>query len=142
MRIYSAANGDLLHQIPKCHRGHVTNIVVRKEFIFTAGDDGAMRVWSSRSYELVTQFSEHSKGITGGPPFPHCQLSLCTHVVTMCSFIAGLVADNVHPHLVHTCSTDRMVITYDLKTGRRANYKSHKDGAFTEMCQVRDGLGS
>lgn len=114
MRVYSAANGDLIHQIPKCHRGNLTCISVTPEFVFTAGDDGAMRCWSARSYELVTQFSEHSKGVT------------------------GLCADNVHPNLVHTCSMDRMIITYDLKTGRRANYKSHKDGGYTGMCQRVD----
>lgn len=114
MRVYSAQNGDLIHQIPRCHRGNVTCIQVTHEFIFTGGDDGAMRVWSSKSYELVTQFSEHSKGVT------------------------GLCADNIHSNLVHTCSMDRMVITYDLKTGRRANYKSHKDGGYTGMCQRID----
>jgi len=101
-------------QITKCHRGKVTCIVVGREFIYTAGEDGTMRVWSNRSLEFVSQFAEHSKPIT------------------------GLVADNVHNHLVHTCAGDRMVITYNLKSGRRETFKSHKDGAFTDMCQRID----
>ncbi len=41
---------------------------------------------------------------------------------------SGVQVDNVHEHLVHSCSLDRSVVTYDLKTTRRCNYRMHRDG--------------
>jgi WD40 repeat protein len=39
---------------------------------------------------------------------------------------------------VHSCSLDRAVVTYDLQTSRRCNYKMNRDGGFTGMCQRKD----
>jgi WD40 repeat protein len=64
VRIYAAADGAPMGQIPKCHRGRVTCIAVGQEFIFTGGDDGAMRVWSAHNLEFVAQYSEHGKALT------------------------------------------------------------------------------
>jgi len=114
MRIFTATNCEPKGQIPKCHRGKVTCIAVGPEFYFTAGDDGAMRVWNRRNFEFVGQYTEHNKPIT------------------------GLLVDNIHAHLVHSCSIDRAVVTYDLKTTRRSNYKMHRDGAFTGLAQRLD----
>jgi len=114
MRLYDAYNCNAMGQIPKCHRGRVTCIAVGKEFYFTAGDDGAMRVWNRRNLEFIGQYSEHNKTVT------------------------GLLVDNLHDHLVHSCSLDRAVVTYDLRTSRRSNYKMHRDGGFTGIAQRID----
>lgn len=114
VRVLSAVTGDSKASIAKSHRGAVTSIAVGPEFIFTGGEDGAMRVWSRRNLEFVAQYAEHSKAIT------------------------GLLVDREAPNLVHSCSLDRAVVTYDLKTTRRSNYKMHRDGAFTGLCQRTD----
>ncbi len=55
----------------QCHRGRVTCIAVGKEFYFTAGDDGAMRVWNRRNLEFIGQYSEHTKTVTGQFQYLH-----------------------------------------------------------------------
>ncbi|KAJ1486976.1 WD40-repeat-containing domain protein [Baffinella frigidus] len=114
VRIFSTTDGHAMGQIAQCHRGAVTCVAVGKEFIFTGGEDGTMRVWSGHNLEFVAQYSEHNKAVS------------------------GLVVDNMHGHLVHSCSLDRAVVTYDLKTTRRSNYKMHKEGGFTGLCQRVD----
>ena len=65
----------------QCHRGRVTCIAVGKEFYFTAGDDGAMRVWNRRNLEFIGQYSEHTKTVTG-----QCQyLYVCTSKRAPCA---------------------------------------------------------
>ena len=114
VRLFDANNCNSIGQMPKCHRGRVTCIAVGGEFYYTAGDDGAMRVWNRSNLQFIGQYSEHNKTVT------------------------GLLVDNMHEHLVHSCSIDRAVVTYDLRTSRRSNYKMHRDGGFTGLAQRLD----
>merc|ERR1712054_206359 len=43
------------------------------------------------------------------------------------------------PHIVHSCSLDRTVVSFDLKAERKVNYHAANNaGGFTSMAQRRD----
>jgi hypothetical protein len=61
-----------------------------------------VRLWTKQSRLFVAQFQEHSKAVT------------------------GLLVDVVNPHLLHSCSLDRSVISYNIKENKRCTYHLNK----------------
>ena len=59
------------------------------------GYDGAVRIWRLGNRELVTQYTEHTKGV------------------------AKVLIDNNRSNIVHSVGSDCSVLTYDLRAGRR-----------------------
>jgi len=50
----------------------------------------------------------------------------------------GLFPDISKPYLIHSCSMDRSISTYDLKLEKRVNGHQTKNGALFSMTQRRD----
>jgi WD40 repeat protein len=102
VRAFAHGSGAQAWSIPKAHRGAVTSITCDQAFWFTGGEDGAVRLWTKQSRLFVAQFQEHSKAVT------------------------GLLVDVVNPHLLHSCSLDRSVISYNIKENKRCTYHLNK----------------
>lgn len=104
--------------IANAHRGGVTSIAEHHssnlQYVATGGNDGVVRIWRMSNRELIVQFSEHSKPVT------------------------RVLVDNTKPHLVHSCSQDMLVLTYDLKTQRRTVSHLVQQGALLDMSQRQD----
>ena len=80
------------------HRGKIVSIDCNDKYVCSGGDDHVIRVWSTVSQEMLGQFSDHEKSVT------------------------QVLIDVEAPHLLHSCSMDKTVITTDLKTNRRIAY--------------------
>lgn len=52
--------------------------------------------------------------------------------------IVSLFPDLDKPHIVHSCSMDRSISTYDLKLEKRINGHSTSNGALYGMTQRKD----
>jgi len=114
VRAHSASDGSPAWHIADAHRGQVTCLEVTAETLFSGGADGALRVWMLRNQTLLGQFNEHAKAVT------------------------GIVIDINDDGLVHTCSLDKSILTFDLRTERRANCHMLREGSFVHMCQRKD----
>ena len=73
-----------------------------------------MRVWLLRNQRLLGQFAEHAKAIT------------------------GICVDINDDGLVHSCSLDKSILTFDLRTEKRANCHMLREGSFVHMVQRKD----
>jgi WD40 repeat protein len=102
VRAFTHGSGASSWTIPKAHRGAVTAITCDAAFWYSGGEDGAVRLWTKQSRLFVSQFQEHSKAVT------------------------GLIVDVVNPQLLHSCSLDRSVISYNIKENKRCNYHLNK----------------
>ena len=72
-----------------------THIDPNLQYFVTGGKDGAVRVWKYSNRELITQYSEHRKGVL--------QVSI----------------DSEKPNIVHSLGGDSTVLSYDLKLAKR-----------------------
>jgi len=52
--------------------------------------------------------------------------------------VTGVVVDKLRPHLVHSCCTDKSLVTLDLKQERRVQHFSVAEGAFAGIVQSVD----
>mmetsp|Transcript_9578 Transcript_9578/g.14420 ORF Transcript_9578/g.14420 Transcript_9578/m.14420 type:complete len:697 (-) Transcript_9578:178-2268(-) len=106
--------------IPQGHRGGTTSIAIcddaenKMQFMVSGGADGAVRVWRLSNRELMTQYSEHSRGVS------------------------KVLIDNTHKNIVHSVSLDCTVLSYDLKTDKRKISHIIKGGYLTHMTQRLD----
>lgn len=50
----------------------------------------------------------------------------------------GLFPDVQQSNLIHSCSTDKSISTYDLKTEKRVNWRNIKNGSLHAMTQRKD----
>eukprot|EP00744_Colponema_vietnamica_P009814 GILI01013927.1.p1 GENE.GILI01013927.1~~GILI01013927.1.p1 ORF type:complete len:623 (+),score=120.64 GILI01013927.1:91-1959(+) len=114
LRCVDAQSGALRWELPGAHRGAVRSVRATDRYIVTGGQDGCVRVWGRKSHELITQFSEHRKDVT------------------------EVLPDLLQPHLVHSCGADRAVLTYDLKTNKKAVSHMIRNGYLTGLSQRRD----
>lgn len=73
-----------------------------------------MRIWARKSRQLLQQISVHQKTIS--KVFPDCKL----------------------PNYIHSCSQDKSVHTYDLKTDKKVNFHQAKNGQLLDMAQRKD----
>lgn len=120
VRNYSLSTGKTKWQIVNAHRGSITALAVNDKYICTGGEDSAIRLWHGQSHELVGQFTgEHTKTVT------------------------DLVIDVEAPFILHSCSVDRTVLTFDLTKNKRLTYHAStsksQNRAFTCMTQKLTG---
>jgi WD40 repeat protein len=119
VRAWPAAKGGdtaakLLWHIPNAHRGAVTSIKDSVNFMLTGGADFTVRMWHSTKHELLTQFTCHRR--------PVCEVLI----------------DNVSPHIVHSGSDDKLVITYDLKQNKPLVQHVTQNSNVTGLSQRKD----
>lgn len=84
------------------------------QYIASGGNDGAIRIWRLSNRELVTQYSEHSKAVS------------------------SLVIDTKSSNIIHSCSLDSTLLSYDLKANRRIICHMAPSGAMYTMSQRKD----
>lgn len=101
-------------EIVNAHRGSVTCIYVDENYILSGGEDAIVRVWSRKVRQLVTQINPHKKEISR--VFP----------------------DLEKPHVIHSCSIDKIIHTYDLKTEKKVIMHQAKNGQVLDMAQRKD----
>lgn len=110
--------GKLLWHIPTAHRDGATSIATyldnERQFFVTGGGDGAVRVWKYSNRELVSQYTEHRKGV------------------------ARVLIDEVSPNIVHSVGKDCSVLSYDLKAARRIICHIVNNGTMFNMTQRKD----
>jgi len=66
------------------------------------------------------------------PGHTHEQLKL------LGSFLQGICIDINDDALVHTCSLDKTILTFDLRVEKRVNCHLLREGSFVHMCQRKD----
>lgn len=114
MKGFSAGDGSCVWTVPRAHRGPVTSLAADSSFLFSGGNDGAVRFWAGASHKFVSQFHEHSKDVT------------------------GLALDRTDKDLLHSCSLDRGQVSYSIKEGKRCAYHQNKEAGLTGIAQRVD----
>ena len=113
IRAYYDDDGTFLWEIINAHRGFVSRVELSPLYLVSAGEDGAVRVWSDGpSRKLVGNFDEHRGAVT------------------------GLGVDKRRPNLIHSAGADKAIVTIDLDQARRVNCHTVKEGALTTMVQA------
>jgi WD40 repeat protein len=115
----SDSNGKQLWFIPTAHRDGTTTIAAHVDnslqYFATGGGDGAIRVWKYTNRELITQYTEHRRGV------------------------AKILIDFKAPNIVHSVGGDCSVLSYDLKAGKRIICHIVNNGVMSNMTQRKDG---
>jgi len=101
-------------EIVNAHRGAVTCIYVDENYILSGGEDALVRVWSRKVRQMVTQINPHKKEIS-------------------CVF-----PDLEKPNIIHSCSIDKIIHTFDLKTEKKVILHQAKNGQVLSMSQRKD----
>lgn len=114
IRAHSASDGSPVWEIADAHRGAINCLEATAETLFSGGADGALRVWLLSNQKMLGQFAEHAKAIT------------------------GVCVDVNDDGLVHTCSLDKSILTWDLRLEKRANCHMLREGSFLHMVQRKD----
>eukprot|EP00747_Dinoflagellata_sp_TGD_P166792 gnl/TRDRNA2_/TRDRNA2_190139_c0_seq1.p1 gnl/TRDRNA2_/TRDRNA2_190139_c0~~gnl/TRDRNA2_/TRDRNA2_190139_c0_seq1.p1 ORF type:complete len:646 (-),score=96.57 gnl/TRDRNA2_/TRDRNA2_190139_c0_seq1:67-1938(-) len=115
LRAWSTRRGEgaSLWQI-HAHRGGVSAVAESANFIVTGGNDFHVRFWHHTSHELLTTFTNHRKPIS------------------------QLIIDMDTPHIVHSGSTDKLVVTYDLKQNKPLIQHVTQNSSVTGLSQRKD----
>jgi WD40 repeat protein len=117
IRCHNLKNNTLKWEI-NGHRGGITSIDCNDKFICSGGTDGAIRVWSATSQEMLVQFTDHTKSVS------------------------QVLIDIDAPAILHSCGMDKTVLTFDLKSNKRIAYHAMSGSTslgFTSLCQRVDG---
>lgn len=118
VRCFHASDGTLEWAIPTAHRSPISAVACHVEaslaYLVTGGEDGSVRVWNLSTREVMMQFAEHHKGVT------------------------GLVVDCANPKLFHSAGSDCAVFTHDLRSEKRTTSHMMREGAFTGLSQRVD----
>jgi WD40 repeat protein len=114
IRCYDPQTSALKWEVPNAHKGGVTSLFVNNNYILSGGEDGALRVWSRSSHQLLTQFTDNRRTVTR--VFPDIKTT----------------------HLIHSCGIDRIINTYDLKLERRVVRHEIGSGTIMDMTQRKD----
>mmetsp|Transcript_1714 Transcript_1714/g.5990 ORF Transcript_1714/g.5990 Transcript_1714/m.5990 type:complete len:648 (-) Transcript_1714:54-1997(-) len=120
IRAFSMSENKLKWQVVNAHRGAVTALAVNDKYICSGGEDSCIRLWAAKSRELIGQFTgEHTKTIS------------------------DLQIDVEAPFILHSCSADRSVLTFDLSKNKRltfhASSSKSQNRAFTCLTQKLTG---
>jgi WD40 repeat protein len=90
LRCHDASNMRPLWELAHAHRAPITCVAAHADpslsYVASAAADGSVRVWALRTREMMLQFCEHSKAVT------------------------GLVVDCKQPHLLHSAGLDCQVM--------------------------------
>lgn len=81
--------------------------------MLSGGDDCVIRIWSSKTNQLVNQLSVHQKRIS------------------------SIIGDHHYPSMIHSSSIDKSIHTYDLKTDKKVNFRQGTNGSITSMDQLK-----
>ncbi|GMI03858.1 hypothetical protein TrVE_jg2531 [Triparma verrucosa] len=118
VRCFDATSGKKLWEIPSAHKGKITCVSVHSDsrlaFLVTGGLDGGVRVWALKNRELMIQFVEHQKSVT------------------------GITVDVKKPNLIHSVSSDCTFLTFDLIKEKRVVSHMVREGAFLCCSQRLD----
>lgn len=90
------------------------NLQKDANYILSGGEDGIVRVWSRKHRTLLTQISAHTK--------------------TVCK----VLPDVQKPEIIHSCSQDKSIHTYNLKTEKKLMAHQAKNGVLLDMTQRKD----
>mmetsp|Transcript_131870 Transcript_131870/g.328804 ORF Transcript_131870/g.328804 Transcript_131870/m.328804 type:complete len:622 (+) Transcript_131870:90-1955(+) len=98
----------------QAHRGGITAVRETLDYIATGGNDCSVRFWHRTTRELLATFTNHRKPV------------------------ADLLVDEGSPHLVHSGSEDKLVVTYDLKANKPLVQHFTQHSNITGLSQRRD----
>jgi WD40 repeat protein len=101
-------------EIANAHRGEVTSLYADGNYILSGGSDGAVRIWARQNRKMLIQFNDQKRDIV------------------------NLFPDLNYPHVIHSCSMDRTVSTYDLKLEKRISSHQTNNGCLLGMSQRKD----
>jgi len=114
----SDGNGKQLWYLPTAHRDGTTTVAVHVEgalqYFVTGGGDGAIRVWKYSNRELITQYTEHRRGVI------------------------RVLVDHQSSNIVHSVGGDGSILSYDLKAGRRITCHIVNNGTMMNMTQKKE----
>lgn len=96
------------------HKQRTSAVFANENYIISGGEDAIVRIWARKSRQLLQQISVHQKTVSR--VFPDCKL----------------------PNYIHSCSHDKSVHTYDLKTDKKVNFHQAKNGQLLDMAQRKD----
>lgn len=100
-------------EIPQAHKGAVSALVCDDNYILTGGADGLIRVWSKGLRKIISQLNFHTKEVT------------------------RIIPDFQRPNIIHSCSIDKQVQSYDLKAEKKIMYHTAKNGHLLDITQKR-----
>lgn len=100
-------------EIPTAHKGNICSIYMDQNYILSGGEDGLIRIWSRGVRKMISQINFHTKAVTRVMP------------------------DFAKPNLIHSCSMDKQVHSYDLKLEKKIAYHTAKNGHILDMTQKR-----
>ena len=93
-----------LWEMANAHNGPISTVFVDQNYIISGGEDGLVRIWSRKIRKLCYQIACHTKKITAAFP------------------------DILQSHIIHSCSMDKTVHTYDLKKNKKVIYHTQNNG--------------
>lgn len=96
------------------HKQRTTTVFANENYIVSGGDDNVVRVWARTTRQLLGQIEVHQKSIS------------------------KVLADSKIPNYIHSCSIDRTIHTYDLKTDKKVAVHQVKNGNILDMDQKKD----
>ena len=93
------------------HKGSVTCLFSGENYFLSGGEDCVVRMWASSTRQMINQISVHQKPIS------------------------GVFGDCNAPHVIHSCSLDRSMHAYDMKSDKKLSFKQVPAGTLTSMDQ-------
>eukprot|EP00397_Hematodinium_sp_SG-2012_P027122 GEMP01028478.1.p1 GENE.GEMP01028478.1~~GEMP01028478.1.p1 ORF type:complete len:641 (+),score=108.23 GEMP01028478.1:163-2085(+) len=110
-------DGRLIWEIANAHRGPITTVAESSRYIITGGDDSMIRTWHRNTRELLAQYASHQTRGRG---------------------ISQLIIDVTQPHIFHSGSIDKLVVTYDLKLNKAIVQHRTANSNITGLTQRKD----
>ena len=83
--------------------------------MLSAGHDSVVRIWALNNNKLINQISVHQKTVS------------------------KVLGDSKEPSMIHSCSFDKSLHTYDMKMDKKVNFRTLPNGNFTDMAQTDTG---
>lgn len=114
IRCFDPQTHSIVWEVANAHRGRVTSVYADGNYILSGGEEGAVRVWGRTNRKLLIQFHDHKKDVV------------------------SLFPDYKEAHIIHSCSLDRSLCTYDLKAETKINGHQTKNGSLFGMTQRKD----
>ena len=81
----------------------------------SSGHDSVVRIWAPNNNKLINQISVHQKTVT--------------------KVFGDLQTNN----FIHSCSIDKSLHTYDMKSDKKVNFRTLSNGSFLDMDQMNNG---